>query len=232
MWYLQTPVESLILPTDAVGHTTLAGNIAPWHHVVRSGSHAVEERIAIASAPVRWTIWAWQQRARRAVLPDALASNHALARLMRTQPAHACAWAHFPKPGKRRSDRTIEVVVVVPPDHFSRYASLVQFAMTMSSGYVALTLPVPVVPALPRQEDGPTLDSLIAPAREAVMEGMEMVVSRAKVQKFDRGDLRAERRTFGESVLSDDLSPDEDDDWLLFAAAPPVKAMLTPEPCV
>lgn len=229
MWYLQTAVESLILPTDAEGHTTLAGNIAPWHHVVRSGSHSVEERIAIAAAPVRWTIWAWQQRARRVLLPDALAANQALARMMRAQPSRACAWAHFPKPGKRRSDQTIEVVVVVPPDHFSRYESLVRFAMTMASGSVALTLPVPAVPAVPGKEGHPTPDPLIGPASEAVMEGMEMVVSRAKGQKFGRGDLRAERRTPGEDTRSPTLSPDEDDDWLLFAAAPPVKATPTPE---
>lgn len=230
MWYLQTPVESLLLPTDAEGHPTLAGNIAPWHHVVRSGSHSVDERISIASAPVRWTIWAWQQRARRVLLPDALAANQALARMMRVQPSRACAWTHFPKPGKRRSDQTIEVVVVVPPDHFSRYESLVRFAMTMASGYVALTLPVPAVPAVPRKEDDDLApDPLIGPASEAVMEGMEMVVSRAKVQKFGRGDLRAERRTLEGNALPHTLSPDEDDDWLLFAAAPPLKAMLTSE---
>lgn len=218
MWFLQTSVDALLLPTDGAGRTTLTGNVSPWHHLVRNTAHAVSARTQIVEAPVRWSIWPWQQAGRRVQLPAALAGNESLAFMVRAEPARACVYAHFPEPGKRKSDRTIELIVVVPPEHFNRYEALIHFAMTLPSGFVGLTVPAPAL--LRDGEEGGHASTLIGPGSSAVMEGMEMVVARGKLQKYGRGDIRTERRLLRFSNARGEVVHDDDDEWLLFAASP------------
>jgi hypothetical protein len=218
MWYIQTPVDALLLPTDGAGRCTLTGNAPAWHHLVRDSAFDEELRADIATAPVRWSIWAWQQLGRRAQLPEQLAGNESLAFMVRAGPTRACVFAHYPMPGKRKSDGTIEVIVVVPPDHFARYEALMHFAMTLPSGYLGLTVPAPAV--VRNQEDGTSVRTLIEQGSSAIMDGMEMVVARAKPQKYSRSDIRTERRIVPEHATHARSAHDDDDEWLLFAAAP------------
>lgn len=218
MWFIQTPVDTLLLPTDGVGRSTLTGSVASWQHLVRDNTLSSGARAAIASAPLRWSIWPWQQTGRRVQLPEALAGHESLAFMVRAAPTRACIFVHFPKPGKRTSDGTMEVIIVVPPEHFNRYESLVHFAMTLPSGYVGLTVPSPL---LTRElEDGSHVRMLIDPGSDAVMEGMEMLVARAKPQKFTRADIRVERRTNVVDASRTLAGHDDDEEWRLFAAAP------------
>lgn len=221
MWFIQSPVDALLLPTDGVGRSTLTGNVAPWQHLVRDSTFSPDSRVEISSARLRWSIWPWQQTGRRVQLPEALAGHESLAFMVRAEPTRACVFAHFPKPGKRTSDDTIELIVVVPPEHFHRYELLVHFAMTLPSGHVGLTIPSPV---LTRElEDGSHVRALIDPGSNAVMEGMEMVVARAKPQKFTRAEIRVERRANAPDPKRNHAVHDDDDEWRLFAAAPVVE---------
>ncbi len=218
MWFIQTSVDALLLPTDGVGRSTLTGNAASWHHLVRDSAFSSESRAEIAAAPVRWSIWPWHHTGRRVQLPEALAKHESLAFMVRAEPTRACVFARFPLPGKRTMDSTIEVIVVVPPEHFSRYEALVHFAMTIPSGYLGLTLPAP---ALTRDcDDAAHPPTLVAPGRHAMMEGMEMVVARAKPQKYTKSDIREERRIVPAFGSQTEFAHDDDEEWLLFAAAP------------
>lgn len=218
MWFIQTSVDALLLPTDGAGRTTLTGTATAWYHLVRDAAYSVESRTEIVSAPVRWSIWPWQQLGRRVLLPEPLVGHEALSFMVRAEPTRACVFAHFPKPGKRKSDGTIEVIVVVPPEHFARYESLVHFAMTLPDGYLALTFPAPAVSR--DHEDGAPARALIQPGLSAVMEGMEMVVARAKPSKFTKADIRTERRVHQPHAANQSAVHDDDEEWLLFAAAP------------
>ncbi|MBC8088582.1 MAG: hypothetical protein H7Z40_15055 [Phycisphaerae bacterium] len=218
MWFIQTSVDALLIPTDQTGRSTLTGTAASWHHLVRDSAYGVDARADIASAPVRWSIWPWQQSGRRVQLPEALVGNEPLAFMVRAEPTRACVFADFPKPGKRRSDSTIEVIVVVPPEHFSRYESLVHFAMTLPAGYVGLTVPAPAL--MRDREDGAHARSLITPGTSAAMEGMEMVIARARAHKYNKSEIRPERRIMSVDAAPSSNRHDDDDEWLLFAAAP------------
>ncbi|MGV3710830.1 MAG: hypothetical protein ACO1Q7_18555 [Gemmatimonas sp.] len=216
MWSLHTAVESLALPTDSVGRTTLTGTVTAWHHVVRETLQDSDNREAISAMSVRWSMWAWQQHGRRVQLHDRISAHESLADMVRTEPFRACILARYPNPGKRQSDNTIELVIVVPPEQFDRYESLVQFAMTLPSGHLSLTIPSPFVQADDNGE-GETR-RLITPGTISLMEGLEMVVTRGKAEKVSRADLRRDRRARVERPVSAQLMHDDGDDWLLFAA--------------
>jgi hypothetical protein len=216
MWSLHTAVETLALPTDSVGRTTLTGTAGAWHHLVRESSHDNDNRAAISAMPVRWSIWAWQQLGRRVQLHDTISSHELLADMVRAEPFRACILARFPEPGKRQADNTIELIVVVPPEQFDRYESLVQFAMTLPSGHISMTIPSPLVQA---HEIGEVAEPrLITPGTSSLMEGLEMVVARGKAEKLTRADLRRDRRARKERGGPAHLLQDDGDDWLLFAA--------------
>lgn len=216
MWFIQTPVETLALPTDSVGRTTLTGTVAAWHHLVRDNTFSVESRESISAMPVKWSIWAWQQLGRRVQLHDAIATHEALADMVRAEPMRASALARFPKAGKRQADNTIELIVVVPPEQFTRYEALVQFAMTLPSGFVSISVPSPVV-SVGEDIDGQAR-ALIAPDSGALIEGLEMVIARGNVQTLSKTDLRNERRSSPTVHAPAVLLQDDGDDWLLFAA--------------
>lgn len=218
MWFIQTPVDALALPTDSVGRTTLTGSVNAWHHLVRDNAFGEESRGVIAAMPVQWGIWTWQQLGRRVQLHDTIASNEPLAEMVRAEPHRACVLACYPKPGKRQSDKTIELIVVVPPEQFSRYEALVRFAMTLPAGHVSMTLPTPVVPVHELAAIEPP--KLITPGTHSLMEGLDIVIARGKVTKFSKTDLRQERRRAPATEGPAHLLSDEGEDWLLFAAEP------------
>ncbi|MEP6833728.1 MAG: hypothetical protein ABJB74_10045 [Gemmatimonas sp.] len=216
MWFIQTPVDTLALPTDNVGRTTLTGSVIAWNHLVRDHTFDESDRAAISGMPIRWSIWAWQQLGRRVQLHDTIAMHEPLADMVRTEPFRVCALVRFPEPGKRQSDNTIELIMVVPPEQFSRYEALVQFAMTLPAGHVAMTLPSPVVPA---NELAVVQSSrLIVPGTYSLMEGVEMVIARGTATKLSNADLRPERRSAPELRGPAHLLHDDGDDWLLFAS--------------
>lgn len=216
MWYIQTPVDALALPTDSVGRTTLTGSVGTWHHLVRDNSFDADERLAISNMPLKWSIWAWQQFGRRVQLHDTIAAHEPLADMVRTEPMRACVFARFPKPGKRQADNTLELIVVVPPEQFARYETLVQFAMTLPSGHVSITVPSPVAQ---RDADGSIATrSLITPGTAGLVEGLEMTVARGAATKLSKTDLRSERRSTPTVQAPANLLHDDGDDWLLFAA--------------
>jgi hypothetical protein len=218
MWFIQTSVDALLLPTDGAGRCTLTGSATAWQHLVRGGGFTVDARADVAEMPVRWSIWPWEQAPRRVQLPDALAGYESLAFMVRAEPTKACVFVNFPKPGKRKNDGIIEVIVVVPPETFSRYETLVHFAMTLPAGYVALTLPAPAVTREHEAADGAPV--LIEPGSNALMQGLEMVVARAKPQKFSKADIRPERRSTTVTKTNGLRTSEEDEEWLAFAAAP------------
>lgn len=218
MWFIQTPVDALALPTDNVGRTTLTGSVTPWHHLVRDNTFAEADRAAISEMPVNWSIWAWQQVGRRVQLHDTIAAHESLAEMVRAEPFRCCVFAKFPQPGKRQSDNTIELIMVVPPEQFNRYESLVQFAMTLPAGHVSMTLRSPVVPT--QEIAVGERHTLIMPGTHSLTEGLEMVIARGKVTKFSSADLRRERRSAPPARGPAHLLHDDGDDWLLFAAEP------------
>lgn len=216
MWFIQTPVDALALPTDSAGHATLTGNVIAWHHLVRDSSFGADERLLISNVPVKWSIWAWQQMGRRVQLPDAITVHEPLADMVRAEPMRACVFARFPKVGKRQADNTIELIVVVPPEQFARYESLVQFAMTLPSGHVSITVPSPVVAH--RSDATATDRALIAPDSYGLIEGLGMTVARGKAQLLSKTEIRGERRTVPAVEVPANLLHDDGEDWLLFAA--------------
>lgn len=219
MWFIQTPVDTLALPTDNVGRTTLMGSVLPWYQLVRDNTFAESDRAAISEMPVKWSIWAWQQLGRRVQLHDTIAMHEPLAEMVRAEPYRACVFTRFPQPGKRQSDNTIELIMVVPPEQFSRYESLVQFAMTLPAGQVSLTLPSPVVPTL-EMAVGKS-HTLVTPGTHSLTEGVEMVVARGVPAKLSSADLRQERRNSPAARAPAHILHDDGEDWLLFAAARP-----------
>lgn len=216
MWSLQTEVESLMLPADGAGRAMLVGTVAPWNHLVRDTNHSIESREAIAAAPVRWSIWPWHNSGRKVQLPASLAHHEDLEFMVRTDPSRVCLLARYPKPGRRVSDATIELVAIVPPEQFARYDQLVRFAMMMPSGYLGMTIKAPAT--FREEADGIRHAALIEPGTHALMEGIELVVARTKPQGFTKADIRPERRSSG--VAPEQLEePDEyDDEWMMFAA--------------
>lgn len=218
MWFIQTPVDALAIPTDSVGHTALTGSVSVWHHLVRDNSFGTDERALISNTPLKWSIRAWQQMGRRVQLHDAIAAHEPLAEMVQAEPMRAYILALFPKTGKRQADNTIELIVVVPPEQFARYESLVQFAMTLPSGHLSITVPSPIVA---RQTDATDTDrTLIGPDSYALLEGMGMTVARGKAQTLSKTELRGERRTVPVVQPPANILHDDGDDWLLFAAAP------------
>lgn len=216
MWFIQTSVDALALPTDSVGRTTLTGSVGAWDHMVRDNSFDAEERSILSNTPLKWSIWAWQQFGRRVQLHDAIVMHEPLAEMVRTEPMRACVFARFPRPGKRQADNTLEVIVVVPPEQFARYESLVQFAMTLPSGHVSITVPAPI--AMVGVDGNATSRSLITPGTIGLVEGLEMVVARGTTVKLSKTDLRSERRSTPTVHAPANLLHDDGDDWLLFAA--------------
>ena len=218
MWFIQTPVDTLALPTDNVGRTTLTGSVLPWYQLVRDNTFAEGDRAAISEMPVKWSIWAWQQMGRRVQLHDTIAMHEPLAEMVRAEPYRACVFTRFPKAGKRQSDNTIELIMVVPPEQFGRYETLVQFAMTLPAGHVSMTLPSPVVPLL--EMAVAKSHTLIRPGTHSLTEGVEIVVARGVVTKLGSADLRQERRNSPPTRGPAHILHDDGDDWLLFAAKP------------
>ncbi|MEO7997561.1 MAG: hypothetical protein ABI852_08955 [Gemmatimonadaceae bacterium] len=216
MWFIQTSVDALALPTDSVGRTTLTGSADAWNHLVRDNSFDGDERSAISNTPLKWSIWAWQQLGRRVQLHDAIAAHEPLAEMVRAEPMRACVFARFPKPGKRQADNTLELIVVVPPEQFARYETLVQFAMTLPSGHVSISVPSPL--AILNADANVTNRSLITPGTNGLVEGLEMVVARGQVKTLSKTDLRSERRSAPTVHAPANLLHDDGDDWLLFAA--------------
>lgn len=222
MWFLQTSVDALALPTDSVGRVALTGNVASWHHLVREHTFGADERAAISTMPLRWSIWAWQQAGRRVLLHDTVSMHEPLAEMVRAEPMRACIFTRFPTPGKRLADNTLEMIVVVPPEHFDRYESLVRFAMTLPCGHVSMTVRSPV--AINEQGALSDVRELVVPGQVALAEGLEFVVARSKPEKLSKTDLRAERRSAPMMHSPANLLYDEGDDWLLFAADRPEAA--------
>jgi len=218
MWFIQTPVDTLALPTDNVGRTTLTGSVIAWHHMVRDNTFAEGDRAAITGMPISWSIWAWQQVGRRVQLHDAITMHEPLADMVRAEPFRCCVFTRFPEPGKRQSDKTIELIMVVPPEQFTRYESLVQFAMTLPAGHVSMTLRSPVVPTV--EFAVAESHTLITPGTHSLTEGLEMVVARGKTTEFSSADLRQERRSVPPARGPAHILHDDGDDWLLFAAEP------------
>lgn len=240
MWFIQTSVDTLALPTDSEGRPTLTGSASAWQHLVRDSAFPSDERARISEMPINWTMWAWQQVGRRVQLHNTVAVHLELAEMVRTEPFRACVLVRFPQPGKRQADNVINVIIVLPPEQFARYEALVKFAMTLPAGLVAITMPAPV--ALAEQSDsalsdpayvhtlhmvGPerTRDSvngedcrLVVPGTQALLEGLEMVVARSAPTLMSKADLRGERRGEPQIHAAAKLLQDNGDDWLLFRA--------------
>lgn len=216
MWSLQTEVESLMLPADGSGRAMLVGTVMPWDHLVRDTVHSMESREAIVAAPVRWSIWPWHNSGRKVQLPQSLAHHEDLEFMVRTDPSRACLLARYPKPGRRSADGTIELIVVVPPEQFNRYDQLVRFAMTMPSGYLGMTIKAPAI--FREEADGIRHAALIEPGTHALMEGIELVVARAKPQAFTKADIRPERRLSAVAAEQLEEREEDDDEWMMFAA--------------
>ena len=216
MWYIQTAVDALALPTDGAGRTTLTGETTAWQHLVRDNAFGIDERAAISAVPITWSIWAWQQLGRRVQLHDVIAQHVALVEAVRAEPMRVSALARFPKAGKRLADNVIELIFVVPPDQFARYESLVHFAMTLPSGHISLTVPSPVL----TPEFG--ADTNVHPLMHAdscvLLHSLELVVARGAAQTVSTIDLRNERRSAPRVHTPATLIVDDGDDWLLFAA--------------
>lgn len=218
MWFLQTSVDAIALPTDSVGQIALTGNVTPWHHLVREHTFGTDERAAISEMPLRWSIWSWQQAGRRVLLHDTVAMHEPLAEMVRAEPMRACIFTRYPLPGKRLGDKTLEMIVVVPPEHFARYESLIRFAMTLPTGHVSMSVRSPA--AYHGEEETQGTRQLVVPGQVSVAEGLEMVVARSKPEKLAKTDLRNERRTSPMMHSPANLIYDDGDDWLLFAAQP------------
>ena len=216
MWFIQTPVDALALPSDELGRTTLTGKCLAWYHLVNDHAFSEHERSAIAEMPVQWSMSAWQEVGRRVQLPDAIVAHEELGEMVRAEPYRACVLARYPQPGKRQSDKTLELIVVVPPEQFTRYEELVRFAMMLPAGHVSMTLASPVVP--PPVLATTDLPRLITPGTRSLMEGMEIVVARGEATKKSAADLRPERRRAPVSQDAAHLLEEAGDDWLLFAA--------------
>ena len=215
VWFIQTSVDALILPTDSVGRTTLSGNVAAWYHIIRNSAQCVEKNgNVLASARLRWSIWPWQQNGSRIHVNDNTAISPQLLQMVRDEPHRVCAFANFRPNGKRQLDATVELGIVVPPDRFTRYESLVQFAMTLPSGTITLTLPDPMV--FDEMKDDTHSATLIEPGHSCLIEGIELVVSRAKPAKFSRRDLQVDRRAAPVAQVVANALNDPGDEWYLF----------------
>lgn len=216
MWFIQTPVDALALPTDHDGRTTLTGRASAWHHLVRDNTFAEADRGAISEMPLQWSLCAWQQVGRRVQLHESIAIHEHLAEMVRVEPYRACVLARYPQPGMRQSDNTLELIIVVSPEQFTRYEALLRFAMTLPAGHVSLTLPSPVVPS---QEIGDvSAPRLITPGTYSLVEGLKVVIARGAALKMSSDDLRQERRSAPVAQNPAHLLDEETDDWLLFAA--------------
>lgn len=225
MWFIQTSVDALVLPTDNAGRTTLTGSVAAWNHIIRNSQHDAEKGgIELASAALNWSICPWQQSGSRIHVNENPAIPPDLLQMIRDEPHRACVFANYHPQGKRQVDTTIELGIVVPPDHFNHYESLVRFAMTMPTGMLTLTTRDPLIVG-DAQHD---LDnaSLIGPGTNCLLEGLELVVSRAKPTTFTKDDLRMDRRAVPKSDANAQVVNDFADEWYLFRAEP------TAEPAV
>jgi hypothetical protein len=167
----------------------------------------------LASASLSWEIRPWHQVGKRVYLCDATEFQDGLLQMVRTNAQSACTLATFPPSGKRVSDSTIHLTIVVPPERFSQYEQLVRFAMTLPVGSVVITLPTPWI-IEPGGDNGN--QQLLAPGCTSLLEEIEIAVSRAPVVTYTPHDLRPDRRT---PVISHALVrsiADEDTDWLTF----------------
>ncbi|MEP6779457.1 MAG: hypothetical protein ABJC26_06170 [Gemmatimonadaceae bacterium] len=219
MWFIQTSVDALVLPSDNAGRTTLTGSVPAWHHIIRNSQHDAEtDGVQLASAALHWSIWPWQQNGSRIHVNDNPAIAPQLLQMVRDEPHRACAFANFRPQGKRQLDASIELGIVVPPDHFTRYESLVRFAMTMPTGMLTLTTRDPLVVSNAQHEI--TRASLMGPGNNCLLEELELVVSRAKPTKFSKRDLQLDRRAVPKSDATAHLANDFGDEWYLFRAEP------------
>jgi hypothetical protein len=206
------------------------GSVLPWYHLVRTNTFAADERTDLAATPVQWSIWTWEQVGRRIQLHDTIVAHEPLAEMVRAEPLRPCVFSKFPLPGKRASDKTIELVVVVPPEQFARYESLVKLAMALPTGHLAITFPAPAVVNPDRHGD--SKPHLISPGLSCLTEGLEMVVSRAPAKEFSTADLRSERRSAPAVHAPAKILHDDGDDWLLFAAEQPLEKQEPAEPSI
>lgn len=219
MWFIQTSVDALALPTDKEGRTTLSGTVPAWNHIIRNSQHDAEKGgVELASAALHWSIWPWQQNGSRIHVNDNAAIAPQLLQMVRDEPHRACVFANFRAQGKRQLDASIEIGIVVSPDHFDRYKSLVRFAMTMPCGMLTLTTHDPLV-VDDTQNDVPAA-SLIGAGTNCLLEGLELVVSRAKPIKFSKRDLQIDRRAVPTSDVNSHLRSDFGDEWYLFRVEP------------
>ena len=225
MWFIQTSVDALVLSTDNAGRTTLTGSVTAWNHIIRNSQHhADKDGIELASAALHWSIWPWQQSGSRIHVNDNPAIAPILLQMIRDEPHRACVFANYRPQGKRQIDATIELVIVVPPDQFNQYESLVRFAMTMPTGMLTLTTRDPLVVG-DAQHDMKSA-SLIGPGKNCLLEGLELVVSRAKPTPFTGRDLQIDRRAVPTTDASSHPANDFADERYLFRAEP------TAEPAV
>ncbi|MDQ6610951.1 MAG: hypothetical protein M3Y64_00845 [Gemmatimonadota bacterium] len=215
MWFIQTSVDALSLPTDSAGRTVLTGQVPGWHHIVRFSTPGAERNCgALVSARLQWSIWPWQQNGSRIHLDDSAAMPQELLQMVRNDPHRACSLAEFRADGKRTLDATLQLSIVVPPEQFIRYETLIRFAMTLPSGTVSLTLPEPVRPF--EGEPAENSATFIAPGEGCLMEGLELAVARAKPKKFTRRDLQADRRVQPSLEVPAHALNEHGDEWYLF----------------
>lgn len=243
MWFIQTSIDTLALSTDSEARPTLTGSASAWQHLVRDSAFPPEERALISDMRIYWTMRAWQQVGRRVQLHNTAAAHLELAEMVRTEPFRACVLVRFPQPGKRQADSVIDIIIVLPPEQFARCEALVKFTMTLPAGHVAITMPAPI--ALTEQSDRALSDPdsvhalhmigaertrnsvntddcrLVEPGTQALLEGLQMVVSRAAPTLMSRADLRGERRSVPQVRVAAKLLQDDGDDWLHFRAGAP-----------
>ena len=215
MWHIQTPVDGLLLPTDTAGRLRLTGHVPPWHHVVRQRERGAEKNeSSLSDAPLTWEIRPWHQIGNRLYLQDATEFQDGLLQMVRSNAQSACTLATFPPRGKRASDGTVQLIVIVPPERFSQYEALVRFAMSLPSGSVNLTLPTPFV--MDVEQPHPTHHHLLSPGSTSLLEEIELAVSRAPIIPFTRQDQRPERRIPAISQQTERTLVVDDNEWLNF----------------
>jgi hypothetical protein len=214
MWHIQTPLDGLLLPTDAAGRLRLTGHVPAWHHVVRLRERTIGKADGnLSAAPLNWEIRPWHQIGNRLYLPDATDFQDGLLQMVRSNAQTACTLATFPPRGKRVEDGTVHLLVVVPPERFLQYEALIRFAMTLPSGSVTLTLPTPF--SIDANVASPHRQ-LLAAGHTSLLEEIELAVSRAPLTVYTRRDLRTERRTPGVAQQGERTLVDDDNEWLNF----------------
>ena len=133
--------------------------------------------------------------------------------MVRSNAQNACTLASFPKPGKRSLDSTVLLTIVVPPDRFTQYELQVRFAMTLPSGSLNITLPTPYVFD---PHGSATSQRLLSPGQTALLDEIELAVSRAPLTVYTRRDLRTERRVPESVEEVQQPIVHDDSDWLTF----------------